>query len=107
MNCKNGKDGVRDKQTITNFVKELVPAIGMEAHGEPQIEHFGVGNKAGYTLVQLITTSNICGHFCDESGDFYLDVFSCKEFQVVTVRNLVIKYFSPAKNKELLLKRGV
>ncbi len=86
---------IRSKKTIYDFCKKLVEKIDMVAYGEPQIVHFGEGNKAGYTLVQLIETSNICAHFVEETNDIYLDVFSCKEFQQDVVKNLVIEYFKP------------
>jgi S-adenosylmethionine/arginine decarboxylase-like enzyme len=56
---------------------------------------FGSGNKQGYTLVQLIETSNITGHFVEETNDMYLDVFSCKEFKPETVKDMVEATFSP------------
>jgi S-adenosylmethionine decarboxylase len=67
----------------------------MKAYGEPQIVHFGSGNKAGYTLVQLIETSNICAHFTEEDDGMYLDVFSCKEFDYKDVEKVVKEYFEP------------
>lgn len=67
----------------------------MKAYKEPQIQHFGEGNKAGYTLVQLIETSNITGHFCDTTGDAYLDIFSCKEFDKQVVRQVILEHFQP------------
>jgi S-adenosylmethionine/arginine decarboxylase-like enzyme len=82
-----------DKDVIYKFVKELVKEIDMVAYGEPQIVRFGTGNKAGYTLVQLIETSNICVHFADENREIYLDVFSCKEFEPKIVLNVLKKYF--------------
>ena len=39
--------------------------------------------KAGYTLTQLIETSNICAHFVDESNSLFLNVHSCKDFDPV------------------------
>jgi S-adenosylmethionine/arginine decarboxylase-like enzyme len=107
LDCKGGNESTRTKYDINEFVRELVPAIKMEAHGDPLIEHFGEGRLAGHTLVQLIKTSNICCHFCDDSGDFYLDIFSCKRFSVKTVKDLVIKWFKPKLIKETCLDRGV
>jgi S-adenosylmethionine/arginine decarboxylase-like enzyme len=107
MNCKSGNEAVCDKEKIIEFVKELVEVIEMKAHGEPRVEHFGEGKLAGYTLVQLITTSSITCHFCDESKDFYFDLFSCKSFDTVKVRNTVLKYFAPKQNRELFLRRGI
>lgn len=69
----------------------------MEPFGSPQVVHFGEGNKAGFTLVQLIQTSNICAHFVEETNDIYLDVFSCKDFKEEDVRSIVTDYFKPDK----------
>lgn len=69
--------------------------IDMVPYGEPMIVMFGTGNKKGYTLVQLIETSNICAHFVEETNDMYLDVFSCKNFEEDTVKKLVSDYFKP------------
>ena len=84
---------IRDAANITAFAKELVKRIDMVAYGEPQVIHFGEGDKLGYTLVQLIETSNICAHFVEETNDFYLDVFSCKTFDPATVVEVAHKYF--------------
>jgi len=91
------KSKIADHDTIYNFTKQLVKDIDMVAYGEPQIVDFGSGDKAGYSLVQLIETSNICGHFVNEYGDVYLDVFSCKIFDPKIVSGLVTKYFGATK----------
>lgn len=87
------KQKIADYDNIYAFTKQLVKDIDMVAYGEPQIVDFGTGNKAGYSLVQLIETSNICAHFVNEYGDVYLDVFSCKNFDPEVVEGLVYKYF--------------
>jgi S-adenosylmethionine/arginine decarboxylase-like enzyme len=89
--CVNS--AISDYDTIYDFTKQLVKDIDMVAYGEPQIVHFGTGNKAGYTLVQLIETSNISAHFVEENNTMYLDVFSCKEYDDRIVIELVEKYF--------------
>jgi S-adenosylmethionine/arginine decarboxylase-like enzyme len=91
---------------IVAFSKDLVQRIDMIPYGEPTVKHFGSGNKTGYTLVQLIETSNITGHFCDESGDAYLDVFSCKDFHEKDVIDSVRKYFNPRDLSSTTLFRG-
>jgi S-adenosylmethionine decarboxylase len=88
-------DKIRCATTIYNFNKALVKKIDMKAFGEPQIVHFGTGNKAGFTLSQLIETSNITAHFVEETNDFYLDVFSCKDFQAKDVESVINEYFQP------------
>lgn len=81
---------------IADYTKTLVERIDMVAYGDPQIVNFGEGNKAGYTLIQLIETSNIAGHFCNSSGDVYIDVFSCKEFDIDLAVSTFVEFFDPA-----------
>jgi len=96
---------ITDYDVVYNFTKELVKEIDMVAFGEPQIVNFGTGNKAGFTLVQLIETSNICAHFCNDTGDVYLDVFSCKPFESGTVERVFEKYFKPMAMRSRFLYR--
>ena len=94
---------IKDRDQVAAFSKELVKEIDMVAYGVPQIVHFGEGNKEGFTLIQLIETSIICAHFVNETGNVYLDVFSCKEFDPAVVEDVVKKYFTP----NLIIKRCV
>jgi len=96
---------IRCPQNITNFAKTLVQRIDMVPYGEPQVVHFGSGDKSGYTLVQLIETSNITAHFCEESDDMYLDVFSCKPFNPKDVEDVVSKHFFPMYKESRFLIR--
>lgn len=86
---------IRCKNTIDMFSRKLVKRIEMVPFGEPRIHLFGEGDKAGYTLIQLIETSNIVAHFVDEYNDIHLDVFSCKSFYAKDVEDEVYKSFYP------------
>jgi S-adenosylmethionine/arginine decarboxylase-like enzyme len=90
---------------ITAFAKQLVQDIDMVAYGEPQVVNFGSGNKAGFTLVQLIETSNICAHFVEENDTMYLDVFSCKPYNPQVAVDLAEKYFGFKKYKTAFIER--
>jgi S-adenosylmethionine/arginine decarboxylase-like enzyme len=96
---------IRKAENIRAFTKKLVKDIDMVPYGEPQIVMFGTGNKKGYTLVQLIETSNICAHFVEETNDMYLDVFSCKTFDPYIVKKAVEEHFQPSHMRDLLLIR--
>jgi S-adenosylmethionine/arginine decarboxylase-like enzyme len=96
---------IRNSQNISAFSKALVKRIDMVAYGEPQIVRFGSGNKQGYTLVQLIETSNICAHFVEENNSMYLDVFSCKDFDPAVVKQTVEDYFDVKTMKLKVLTR--
>jgi S-adenosylmethionine/arginine decarboxylase-like enzyme len=87
------KELMTDRENIYNFTKRLVKDIDMEAYGEPEIVYFGNGDKSGYTMQQLISTSNICAHFVDEYSSIFLDVFSCKDFDEIVVMDLMKEYF--------------
>ena len=95
------------KESIRDFVAELVDAIDMVAYGEPIIEHFATHSQqaAGYSLVQLIETSAISAHFSEHNRDVYLDVFSCKSFDSNRVVQVVDKYFEPESIYKLSLGR--
>lgn len=96
---------IRCPRVIRDFSHNLVKRIDMKAYGEPLVVHFGDDDKKGYTLVQLIETSNICAHFCEESNDMYLDVFSCKSFDPKDVEQTVREYFNPGQFNVRLLQR--
>ena len=86
----------RDPVYIADFVHELVKQIDMVPYGEPQVVHCADNTeKAGWTVIQLIETSSIVGHFLDANGDLYLDVFSCKDYDPMTVKKVIERFFSP------------
>lgn len=91
------RERVQSARHISRFVETLVEAIGMQGYGAPLLEHFSehVPEAAGYSLVQLIETSAITGHFCDLSGDAYIDIFSCKDFDAELAVEVVRAAFRP------------
>ncbi len=98
-------EAISDYNTVYDFIKYLVPAIDMIAYGEPQIVHFGTGNKSGFTLVQLIETSSITAHFVNETGDIFFNCFSCKPFDPNVVLSGLFEYFQYEKQQNVILKR--
>lgn len=97
---------ISSRDNIYNFIKNLVTRIDMVAHGEPIIEHLLPGDpKQGYSLMQLITTSNICAHFMELDGTAYFDVFSCKPFDLEVAQTVVKEYFHPIKMRVNFITR--
>ncbi len=106
LDCSGCNDNIKSRDQIYNFVKELVKEIDMTAHGEPIIEYLLPGDpKQGYSMMQLITTSNICAHFIEPDSTAYLDVFSCKEFDIKTAEDVFKKYFEPKKIRTNFITR--
>jgi S-adenosylmethionine/arginine decarboxylase-like enzyme len=99
---------VQSRTAIEDFAVCLVDAIGMRSFGEPVVVHFAEHDPdtAGYSLVQLIETSSITGHFVDRTGDFYLDVFSCSGFDPDTVLRVVRDTFRPERDRHLVIERS-
>ena len=95
------------KTHIENFAKTMVKEIDMVAYGDPIIEHFADHDedKAGFTLVQLIETSNITAHFCNKSGDAYIDVFSCKPFSSMVAMDVIQNFFHPKATVSRVIHR--
>ena len=108
LDCSScDRAAVRDADAIRKFCADLVSSIGMVAYGEPVLEHFAthLPEAAGYSLVQLIETSAVTGHFCDASGDAYLDVFSCKDFDPEIAVRVVRRHRRPRMIRKTNLYR--
>jgi S-adenosylmethionine decarboxylase len=102
------RDRLTNADHLRAWVFELIDAIKMKAYGEPQLEHFATHSydAAGYTLLQLIETSNICAHFAENLGQVYIDVFSCKRFDSEIAVQVCRKYFAPETVDMHVLERG-
>lgn len=98
---------IRSRPMIYQFTKKLVTDIDMKAFGEPLIVRFGEGNKAGYTLVQLIETSNITAHFCEQDNAAFIDIFSCKPYDIETAILVVKEFFEPQHIVRHYIERSI
>ncbi|WP_044351595.1 S-adenosylmethionine decarboxylase [Dethiosulfatarculus sandiegensis] len=86
---------IRDAEKIRRFVIELCDLIEMKRFQETQVVHFGEDEKvAGFSMVQLIETSLISGHFANLTNTAYLDVFSCKPYDPEKVSDFAQKFFA-------------
>ena len=98
---------ITDKNHIHQFVSTLIERINMTAHGNPQIELLLEGtDNEGYSVLQMITTSNITAHFVSKTGAGYIDVFSCRHFDEKIVYSVVKEYFNPSSIKDRLFHRN-
>jgi S-adenosylmethionine/arginine decarboxylase-like enzyme len=106
LDCQGMNDNITSKTKLKEFVEDLVVKIKMEAVGKPIIKYLLAGHSnSGYSLVQLIQTSNIAGHFMDQDRTAYIDIFSCKKFNPKTVETVVKKHFGTTKIKSKLITR--
>lgn len=85
---------IRSSESIKRYVHELCDLIAMKRFGETTVVNFGEDERvAGYSMVQLIETSLISGHFANQTNNAYIDVFSCKLFDPYKVLAFTKKYF--------------
>lgn len=108
LDCKRCNQAkLKDADHIRAFTKALVKGIDMVAFGEPTLAHFATHNEhaAGYSLVQLIETSSITAHFAENIGELYLDIFSCKPFDLEEAKKVLAEYFEPQSVKTTYLTR--
>ena len=85
---------IRDAKAIKIYVDELCELIEMRQFGETKIVNFGDNEKvAGFSMVQLIETSLISGHFANHSNSAYIDIFSCKYYEPSVAVEFTKKFF--------------
>ncbi|MCP9438488.1 MAG: S-adenosylmethionine decarboxylase [Nitrospira sp.] len=89
---------IRDAEHIKRYVVELCDLIGMKRYGDCQVVDFGEGRVAGYSMVQLISTSLISGHFANDTNSAYLDIFSCKGYDPTVVESFSKQFFGARRS---------
>lgn len=87
-------DIIRDAEMIRQYAIQLCDLIQMKRFGETQVVHFGEDERvAGFSMVQLIETSMISGHFANLTNTAYIDIFSCKYYDPEVAAQFSLSYF--------------
>lgn len=99
---------IRSADEIKRFVRELVELIDMKTFGECQVVHFGEDDKvAGYSMVQLISTSLISGHWSNSTNAAYINIFSCKEYDVDAAAKFATEFFGGFEFQRVVNNRPI
>jgi len=103
----NGKL-LNDKKLIRNILKELPSVVNMHTLTKPKIikakpKEWDTGGITGFVI---LSESNISIHTYPEEGRFYLDLFSCMEFDVDKAVDYLKDKLQLKNFKKTLLKRG-
>lgn len=97
---------IRSKEALEFYLKEIVHKIEMKAFGQPIVVHFGSSDKvAGYTILQLIETSLISGHFVEADDSAHIDIFSCKEYDSESAAVFTADFFNAESFDYEILER--
>jgi S-adenosylmethionine/arginine decarboxylase-like enzyme len=85
---------IRSAEAIKEYVVKLCDLIKMKRFQDTIVVNFGEDEKvAGYSMVQLIETSLISGHFANQTNTAYIDVFSCKIYNPYEAAEFTREFF--------------
>ena len=101
------KKVLTSKKKLQEYVDKLCKLIKMKKYGKTILPYFGE-KKAytkGYSLVQLIETSSITGHFSDLWDRAYINVFSCRKFNHTAAKRFTRQFLQSKKLKNRFLIR--
>ena len=76
------------KLEIEKFTLNLIQNIDMAILGGPHVYRSDVAGNEGFTIITAITTSHVVMHTWD-TGLIQLDVYSCKNFDVQTIMDML------------------
>ncbi|UCD14979.1 MAG: S-adenosylmethionine decarboxylase [Candidatus Omnitrophota bacterium] len=95
------------RKKLKAYVDKLCKLIKMKQYGKTLLPYFGekCAYTKGYSLVQLIETSSITGHFSEFWGRAYINIFSCKKYDHNLAKKFTGKFFAAKKIKTKLLVR--
>ena len=102
---------MRCKIHLQKFVDELVEKLGMKKKGETIFEYFEDNDYnrerdiVGFTIIQVISLSNITIHINEISRTLYINMFTCGELDEMKAVLLVSDYFLPSKMKKQIITR--
>ncbi len=98
---------ITSKKKLKAYVDELCRLIKMKKYGRIMLPYFGENaeHTAGYSLVQLIETSSITGHFSDHWKTAYLNIFSCLPYDHQLAKKFTKEYFRAKGMKARFLIR--
>ena len=100
-------DIICSAKKIAEYSDKLCKLIKVKKFGKPIVKRFGFGKDyiIGYSLVQLIETSLVSGHFSEIWRASYINIFSCKEFNAKKAADFTKKFFQAKKMEKRVIRR--
>jgi len=98
---------ITSKAKLKEYIDKLCKVIKMKKYGNALISYFGEKSPhtKGYSLVHLIETSSITGHFSDIWRSAYINIFSCKKFNPQIASQFTKKFFQAKRVKRRFIIR--
>ena len=95
LDLKGCNDKILSEEQLNEYVVRLCDILDMKRYGACITPHFGHQSEktSGYSVVQLIETSLISGHFSDKYKTAHINIFSCKEYDEVAAEKFTMTFF--------------
>jgi S-adenosylmethionine decarboxylase len=91
-----------------DYLKKLPEMIGMTPITQPYVFPYSglVSEDKGITGIVIIAESHLSIHSFEDKGYTFIDMFSCKDFDVDAAIKYTIELFKPQSYDMNLVKRG-
>ncbi len=101
------REVLTSKKRLQAYVDQLCRLIKMKKFGKTILNYFGENKDftKGYSLIQLIETSSIVGHFSDKWNTAYINIFSCQKYDYKKARKFSKEFFAAEKVSSRLMVR--
>jgi len=102
---------ITNREYIQKFINHLCELGKMEKIGETIFEYYEdtpfnrQNDLIGYSVVQIISISNITIHINFLSKTLYFDFFTCGALKTDLIHSLFLNYFHPKTIKKIILQR--
>ena len=102
-------DKLSDYRFIFNLLSELPEKIGMTKITQPYVFPYNglVPEDSGITGVVIIAESHISIHTFEQKSYVFIDLFSCKDFDVEFAKNYFINAFESEDVEINVIQRGI
>ncbi len=105
------EENIKNLEKIKAFIDDLCEIGKMEKKGDLIVEVFpenkyNIDNDlVGFSIVQIISLSNITLHINFISRTIYMDFFTCGALKTDLIGVLFNNYFNPKQLKKIILQR--
>jgi S-adenosylmethionine decarboxylase len=102
------KEVLQDYNLHFEFLKKLPEMIGMTPITQPYVFPYSglVPEDRGITGIVIIAESHLSIHSFEDKGYTFIDMFSCKPFDVEKAEKFIMELFKPEKVERNLIERG-
>jgi len=95
------------KENLNRYFVELCDLIAMKRHGEPMYWHddSDIPHLKGVSAIQFIETSNVVVHALEILEAVYVNIFSCKKFDIKIAQEFTKNFFKAQEVDVRIIER--